>query len=216
MKEETGTSKFQYPLLKNAPIIEALLDIQVQLPERKTLDDLHIVFDKIKEQFPIEKKRNRFSGSFQLKVDEKETKSLAYNTLADGFLFYSENKKKVFQSRLNGFTFNKHKPYYSWSTLFKEAPTLWKIYKEVAEPIAIKRIALRYINKIPLKIPFTPSNYFTTLPYLASGLDYDINNLFSQISITNNKIGALANITEGIETNGSYTAQFLFDIITVE
>ena len=216
MKEETSTTKPQYPVLKNAPIVEALLDIQVQLPESKTLDDLHTIFDKIKEQFPLEKKRYRFSSSIEFKEEEREAKSSIANTLVDGFLFYSENKNKVCQSRLDGFTFNKHKPYENWPSLLKEAQVLWGFYKKVAEPIAIKRIALRYINKIPLKMPFTPSNYFTTLPFLAHGLDYEISNLFSQISITNNNIGALANITEGVEIDGSDTAQFLFDIDVIK
>ena len=86
------------------------------------------------------------------------------------------------------------------------------MYIKVVEPITINRIALRYINKIPLKIPFTPSNYFKTLPYLANGLEYKMNNLFSQISITNHKIDARANITEAIETTGIDTALFLLDI----
>ena len=216
MKAEKSEQKTSYPLLKNAPIAEALLDIQVQLPESKTLEELHTIFDKIKATFPIEKKRYRFSGSFEFKAEEKETKPGITNTLVDGFLFYSENKSKVCQSRLDGFTFNKHKPYENWSSLLKEAQDLWELYKRIAEPIAIKRIALRYINKIPLKMPFTHSNYFTTLPYLAKELDYDISNLFSQISITNNKIGALANITEGIEIDGSDIAQFLFDIDVIK
>lgn len=212
MKAEARKTISQYPLLKNAPIVEALLDIQVQLPESKTLDDLHFIFDKIKEQFPLEKKRYRFSSSVEFKAEEKEAKPSVTNTLVDGFLFYSQTKKKVFQSRLDGFTFNQHKPYDKWSTFLKEAQELWELYKTVAEPIAIKRIALRFINKIPLKMPFDPSNYFTTLPKLAPELDYDVQNLFSQISIANNKIFALANITEGVEIDGTENAQFLFDI----
>ena len=37
-----------YPLLKNAPIVEALLDIQVQLPKGKDLKALYTLFDKVK------------------------------------------------------------------------------------------------------------------------------------------------------------------------
>lgn len=201
-----------YPLLKNAPIVEALLDIQVQLPKDKDLKTLHTVFDQVKNKFPLEKKRFAFSSSIEFKAQEEKAKSSISDTQVDGYLFYSEDKTKVFQARLNGFTFNKHKPYQSWNALKKEAKQLWTLYKEIAEPIAINRIALRYINKIPLKTPFTPSNYFQTLPHLANGLDYDINNLFSQVTIMNNKISARANITEAVETFSIDTALFLFDI----
>jgi uncharacterized protein (TIGR04255 family) len=73
-------------------------------------------------------------------------------------------------------------------------------------------LALRYINKILLKTPFDPSNYFKTIPTLSSELEYDIYNLFSQISISNDKINALANITEAIQIISQDTAHFIFDI----
>jgi uncharacterized protein (TIGR04255 family) len=206
------SQKPAYPLLKNAPIVEALLDIQVQLPKEKDLKMLHTLFEEVKNKYPLEKKRFKFSGTIEFKAQEELAKSSVSNTQVDGYLYYSEDKSKVFQARLNGFTFNKHKPYQSWSALKKEAKQLWLLYIKVVEPVTINRIALRYINKIPLKIPFTPSNYFKTLPSLANGLDYKMNNLFSQISITNHKINAKANITEAVETTGIDTALFLFDI----
>lgn len=206
------TQKTASPLLKNAPIVEALLDIQVQLPEGKDLKALHTIFDEVKDKYPSEKKRFTFSGTIEFKAQEEQAKSSISNTLVDGYLFYSENKTKVFQARLNGFTFNKHKPYQSWNALRKEAKQLWALYKKIAEPIAINRIALRYINKILLKTPFTPSSYFKTIPKLANELDYDMNNLFSQISIVNNKINARAIITEAIEPTGTDAVLFLLDI----
>jgi len=206
------SQKSTYPLLKNAPIVEALLDIQVQLPKGTDLKALYTLFDKVKDEYPLAKKRFTFSGTIKFKAQEEQAKSSVSNTQVDGYLFYSENKTKIFQARLNGFTFNKHKPYQNWNALKKEAKQLWSLYKKTAEPITINRIALRYINKIPLRMPFKPSNYFKTLPYLAKGLDYDMNNLFSQISIMNNKINARANITEAIETLGDDNALFLFDI----
>jgi len=199
-----------YPHLVNAPIIEALIDIQVQIPTSKTIDILQAIHEKVKLNFPNTKKRFRFSGS--LEIEPEKTKAGIYKNKIDGFMFLSENENKIFQSRLDGFTFNKQKPYENWEALRDEAKNLWKIYKEVAEPIAIKRIALRYINKIPLKLPFEPSTYFKTLPFLSQELKYDTHNLFSQITIFNNKINASANITEAIEKGEQDVVQFIFDI----
>ena len=212
MTQPSGNVTSQYPHLENAPIVEALLDIQVQLPEGKTIDELHVVFDKIKGKFPIEKKRYQFSSSIEFKPLEKVTEQGISTSHTDGYLFHSENKTKVFQARLDGFTFNKHKPYENWTALKKEAQELWDIYRDAAEPVSIKRLALRFINKIPLKAPFDPSNYFRTLPSLAPDLDYGIFNLFSQISIKNKKIDAVANITEALETTDSEFVNFVFDI----
>ena len=202
----------KYPTLKNAPIVEALMDIQVQLPERITLNELHAAVDKVKLRFPTEQKRYKISSLMQLKPGEEPLKQMEHDTKVEGFLFFSENNDKVFQSRLDGFTFNKHKPYMDWNSLKEEGKELWAIYKNIADPISIKRIALRYINKIPLKTPFDPSNYLTTLPKLSNELNYSIQNLFSQITIINQRIDAFANITEAIENTGSDMSYFIFDI----
>ncbi len=200
----------EYPQLKNAPIVEALIDIQVQLPESKTIDLLEGAYEKIKSEFPKQKKRIRFSGS--PKIDSQNAnKGLLRNTI-DGFLFSSENEKKIVQARLDGFTHNVHKPYTNWETLRDDAKKYWKIYKDIAEPVSVKRLALRYINKISLKAPFEPSNYFKTLPVLSPDLNYDTENLFSQLTIKNVKINSFANITEAIEIVDSETVQFIFDI----
>jgi uncharacterized protein (TIGR04255 family) len=200
----------EYPHLENAPIVEALIDIQVQLPESKTVDILQNVHKEIKNDFPKQKKRIRFSGSLEVKPEE--TKAGIYDNKIDGFLFLSEDEKKIFQARLDGFTCNIHKPYTKWENLREDAKKYWDVYKKIAEPISIKRIALRYINKIPLKTPFEPSHYFKTLPVLSKGLEYPTQNLFAQITIFNTKINASAIITEAIERGSSDMIQFVFDI----
>ena len=68
------------------------------------------------------------------------------------------------------------------------------------------------INKIPLKTPFEPSNYFTTLPVLSKELKYDTVNLFSQMLISNNEINSFANITEAIEVITQDLVHFILDI----
>ena len=45
----------EYPQLQNAPIVEALIDIQVQLPASKTVGSLCVIHEKVKSDFPKEK-----------------------------------------------------------------------------------------------------------------------------------------------------------------
>jgi len=134
----------EYPQLENAPIVEALIDIQVQLPESKRIDTLKEMYEELKKEFPKQKKRIRFSGS--LEVKEEQAKAGVYDNRIDGFMFLSENEKRVIQARLDGFTHNVHKPYKNWDVLRNDTKKYWEIYKQVAEPISIKRLALRYIN----------------------------------------------------------------------
>lgn len=200
----------EYPHLSNAPIVEALIDIQVQLPSSKSVNDFRLIFDKIKETYPKNKERRKFSGSFAIQGDK--VKSDIQNNEIDGMIFLSEDNQKIIQSRLDGFSFHYKNIYTTWSDFSGEAKMLWDIYSNIAEPVAVKRIGLRYINKIYLKTPFDPLNYFKTLPTLSDDLNYGIFRLFSQISITNDNIKSYGVITQAIEDADENAMNFIFDI----
>ncbi len=65
-------------------------------------------------------------------------------------MYVSEDEVKLVQFRLDGFTFNRSKPYTSWEQVFPEAFGLWKEYVSLAAPEFVNRIAVRYINRLDL------------------------------------------------------------------
>jgi len=67
-----------------------------------------------------------------------------------GYMFRSEDEFNVVQFRVDGFTFNRLKPYTSWKSVWPQALELWRKYQNMALPVAITRMALRYINHIEL------------------------------------------------------------------
>ena len=84
------------------------------------------------------------------------------------------------QFRINGFTFNRLKPYTSWGDILPQVKDLWSLYIDIASPESITRIAVRYINnieipkpdnivfsdylKVPPKIPDNPYNIPFRIP----------------------------------------------------
>ena len=212
-------AKADYPVLSGAPIVEAVLDIRVTFSENINIDTVHALHEKIKNQFPIEQQQYAFTGEFQLRPQkDKIESSSSSGALINGYLFYSEDKKKIFQARLSGFTFHLQKPYSTWNEFKAEARRYWEIYKDSLKPLTINRVALRYINKIELGAKFTPTKYFQTIPVLGKKLaGYEMNNLFSQITIKNPGINAKANITQGVEPPSpgqEIVSNFVFDIDT--
>lgn len=202
-----------YIVFPNAPITEALLDIRVQLPREIDLKKLEVFHEYIRSRFPDKKQRLFFETGFQLS-SEKPPVTLPASGGPYGYMFSSPNEKKVVQARLDGFTFNKLKPYENWERFFSEAQELWAFYLEIAQPEKVTRIGLRYINRIEIPFPIKDfKEYILTIPEIAPNLPQGIARLFMQLSIPNDDIQATAIVTEAMEsTAGIQKLPFIFDI----
>jgi uncharacterized protein (TIGR04255 family) len=198
----------------NAPIVEAVLDIRANLPKEIDLGVLALFQDKIKKEFPA--RREQFSWKFDFKVNPgnlPESQQPKGGTI--GYLFDSSDKKKIVQARLDGFTFNKLKPYANWESFSAEAKKLWQHYIEIAKPINVSRIALRYINRIEIPLPFNNfKDYILTTPEIAPGIPNGLSEFFMRLVIPNKEIEATAIITETIDKIDDKTNKLplIFDI----
>src|ERR1017187_5865268 len=163
----------------NAPITEALLDINVALPTETTLPTLLKFHDAIRERFPH--KRDRLLQKFEFHLGKSPEVKNPSNAV-DGYLFLSPDKTKIVQSRLDGFTFNKLKPYEKWQSFSQEAKDLWQYYISVARPVNVRRVGLRCINSIDLPLPVDDlDKYFTTTPRTPPLLSQGIHTFFLQV-----------------------------------
>jgi uncharacterized protein (TIGR04255 family) len=187
----------EYTIFPNAPIVEAILDIRVKLPGDITLTDLLPFHDSIKQRFATKKERKFLKGGFALLPEPRATVD---DSGTDGYFFESSSEKKVVQARLDGFTFNKLKPYERWNLFRDEARELWNVYFEATHPTEILRIALRYINRIEVPLPLGDfSEYILTNPQVAPGLPQGVGQFFMHLVLRNNDIGADANIVETMD-----------------
>jgi uncharacterized protein (TIGR04255 family) len=201
-------------VLQQPPIFEALLDIRVKLPSGTTIEMIESLYEKVKSTFPVKQKKYSFSGMIKFQPLESKVKSENEEPKLMGYVFQSEDKKKIFQATFDGFTFNLLKPYKNWEEFKNESQRLWKMYEEVLKPVIRERVALRFINKLKFPSSFDPSKYFTTIPTLGGNLkSYPIENLFCQTTFRNDKIGSDANVIEGIEpSEDGKEKTFIFDI----
>ena len=128
-----------------APIHEALLDVQVVLPPDSEKLDFKLFGQGLEDRFPECQERVQFVQSFQLAADQKQIPPVKN---VEGYLFTSNAHAKIVQARREGFTFNKLRPYTKWDDFSTEARELWQRYVDFARPAAVKRLGLRYINRI--------------------------------------------------------------------
>ncbi|OGW00915.1 MAG: hypothetical protein A3D97_03675 [Nitrospinae bacterium RIFCSPHIGHO2_12_FULL_39_42] len=201
----------EYTTFPNAPITEALLDIRVELPTEVTLSKLENFHNHIKERFPEKEQRMSLKGGLRLSQGMPE--SLPITGGPDGYLIKSLADKKIVQVRLDGFTFNKLKPYENWDIFCSEARELWNLYFQANTPVKITRIALRYINRIEIPLPIKDfKEYILTTPEIAPNLPQGLSSFFMQLVIPNPDIEANAIITQTMENPTGNRLPLILDI----
>ena len=188
-----------YTVFPNAPITEAVIEIKAQLPEETALKSLESFHDHIKKRFPEKQEQRFLKADFKLSQKDKLS-SLPTKTGTQGYLFRSLKEKKVVQSKIDGFAFNKLKPYENWELFRSEGRELWELYSEIVNPIKVIRIGLRYINRIEVPLPFKDfSEYLLTNPQIAPQLPQEVSHFFMRLEVPNPDIEATAIITQAMD-----------------
>ncbi len=190
-----------YETFPNPPIAEALIDIRATLHKEITLETVASFVEEVKDRFP--QKEEKFHWEAQLELKPRELPSISGHPVAgtvEGYLFRSSDNTKVVQSRLDGFTFNKLKPYENWNVFSNEARELWNHYIKIVKPKNVTRLALHYINRIEIPLPIKDlKDYILTVPEIAPGIPDTLANFVMRLTIENKELECHAIITETIE-----------------
>jgi uncharacterized protein (TIGR04255 family) len=179
-----------------APITEALIDLQVELPEGTTVTDLATVHVGLEAAYPT--KKNRILGEVQAQVGNEGTTAAARSKHL-GYVFMSDDATQVFQARLDGFTMSRLAPYDSWEPFRNEAKRLWTVYCSVARPVKVTRLAVRYINRLDLPLPVADlKEYLRTVPEVSPDLPQNLAGYFMQLRIPQEDISSVLVVNQTI------------------
>ena len=189
----------RFPNLTHAPIHEALIDFQVELPPDTGIETLAKIEKRVSAGYPTVKTRIKSEGRVHFRPEGR----LEFDPTSDrpdGKIFISEDEKQVFQARLDGFTFSRLRPYQKWDCLSQEAQRLWEVYVEVVKPKQIIRVATRFINHLELPLPLRDfSDYLTAAPAVPPRISQEMISFFSRVFIAESSIEANAVITQAVE-----------------
>ena len=186
-----------FPKLKNPPTVEAILDVQIFLPEPPTLEQLQNLQPKFAAGFPEAGQIQLAQFGFQQKPGETP-EATAPIFKSQGCRFISDDKKEIVQCRQDGFTFNQLKPYPGWKNVSEKASAAWDIYRAAFPELGIVRVGLRYINQI--FIPITNSNVqlneYLKIESLGPKVDdFECQTFFSQNGYRDKQTGFMATWT---------------------
>jgi uncharacterized protein (TIGR04255 family) len=185
--------------LNKAPITEAIIDFRVKLPSGFKVESFLELKNTIGGRFPKVEERKLFSSQFGIKKGEPQPPSSKYHGV-HGYFFRPEADKKVAQFRIDGFTFSRLKPYTYWEELIGEAKELWGMYGGIAQPEAVTRLAVRYINHINIPLPIDDlSVYFTASPIIPDNIQGVISGFLSKVVVYDQEMDVATNIVQALE-----------------
>ncbi len=183
--------------LARAPITEAIIDYRVKARPEFRAEDFGAVRDHITARFPkVEERRGR-TVSFKVGVPGSvQTQDLGLQ----GLFFKTADDKEIAQFRVDGLTLNRLKPYTSWSDLYPRARDLWSLYASVAQPLAITRLAVRYINHVPLPSSVSDfDEYLRAAPPIPPELPQTLSAFLSRVTVHEPEFGLAAHVSQALE-----------------
>jgi uncharacterized protein (TIGR04255 family) len=181
-----------------APITEALIDFRVEFFSEVTLASLMEVQSCVEPDYPIVENIILAQGQFQ--AGSSVSASASQRDL--GYRFSSNDRKRILQTRLDGFTFSQLEPYHNWGTLQSETQRLWEVYRSVTKPKTVQRVAVRYINRLDLPIDSSGfldfKDYLQTVPEVSPALSQGLSDYFMQLQIPQEDLQASLIINEAM------------------
>lgn len=188
----------EYPILKNAPITEALIDIRVKLKKDFDISQLESIYNKISDQYLIKKIGKRRED--KITIEEGKPTISAGEEIVYGYRYITDDKKQIFQARIDGFTFNRLKPYITWENMRDEAYRLWKIYADFTSPELITRVALRYINNLNIPMPIKDfGDFLTAPPIVPEKLPQEVSSFLNRVQIYEPSLSVFGIIIQALE-----------------
>jgi uncharacterized protein (TIGR04255 family) len=180
---------------KTPPITEAIIDLRIEAPSELLISNLSKAHEGQEATYPTVQERYVAFG--QMQVGPQVSATAASQHI--GYFFRSDDGKKIYQARLDGFTMSRLAPYENWNTLRDEARRLWDIYRSVAKPSKVTRLAVRYVNRIDIPLPLRDfKDYLRTIPEVSPDLPQGLKGYFMHLEIPQDDINSLALINETI------------------
>ncbi|HSB70499.1 MAG TPA: TIGR04255 family protein [Candidatus Methylomirabilis sp.] len=198
--------------LSHAPIIEAIFDFRVKARSGLRAEEFATVHSQFANRLPKMKKLHGFQLS--AKVQPEGQPIIQDQDLGlQGYFFKDTDEKTIAQFRIDGFTFNRLHPYSSWDELFPVVKELWLVYSTVASPQIVTRLALRYINRIPLPPgPISFEEYLRGAPVVPPELPQSVSSFLTRITIHDPEMTIAAHIAQALEVDSEQRLATMLDI----
>lgn len=206
----------QVTRLSKAPIVEAVVEFQVDLPSDGVVGAARKAHKYVEKDYP--KSKEIITGSWEFHFDPSGNAQTSTSSSKEtGMRFASADGRKIVDFGLNAFAFHWLAPYSEWADLRSESKRLWEIYVQSMKPKAITRLGVRFINK--LAIPQSARDlcdYLVPGPIVPPGLPQSLQSFLSRIEIADvlhKRVGIVAQALQGLSKDGNLSVVLDIDAI---
>jgi uncharacterized protein (TIGR04255 family) len=161
-----------------APIIEAIINLEVALPE-SAHDPVRSWGRLVGAEYSEANDLIEMTGE----VRPAQEPQGSFKSATIGVMYRSKAVPQLFQSRINGFSFHRLAPYESWEPFRGEAKRLWNLYRSATGVHPVRRYDVRYINRLDIPAGQQLSEFFNTYPEVAKGLPQMLNGYLMRLEI---------------------------------
>ncbi len=197
--------------LSKAPIREAVFDVKVVTDPKFDYVAFESAKDALRDKFPKSEIKKGVEVTFEINPDKVVPSKP--REFSPGYFFTKHDNTEILQFRSDGFTFNRLPPYTSYDELIPQIREYWILYKSISAPKLISRVALRFINSIPLgKGKIHVEDYISVGPLIPEGLPEDISSYFSRLTIEYYEKGIAAHVVQRLSIEDDKTVVLYLDI----
>ena len=208
----TELIKLDYP-----PIIEVIVDIDCDMPPGfEAGTEIARAQELFGKDYPMVKKRYLHSQEFEGKAGESPKLKSADVTI-QSLLFQKKEEDQLIQIRQNGFSFNRLTPYTSLDDYLPEIERVWLLFAEYFSPLLVRRVGLRYINRIALPLgngKIELDDYLKSGPKLPTESHLQFAGFMHQQQLIEQETGNVANVVLTTQPTENEKLPLIFDIGT--
>jgi uncharacterized protein (TIGR04255 family) len=159
-----------FPQLARAPIVEAVVHWQARAQTLLVTEDLRRELAEKLPEFvkcePIQQFELQALVSGQSDAPPLVRQQRAW----DGFRLTSEDGRYIVQFMRDGLVFSRTQPYEHWEPFTTAAKDVWQVYKQLAAPLEIQRLGVRFINHLTGATPENLGDFLCEPPTCPSNL----------------------------------------------
>lgn len=135
--------------LRNPPIVEAVIDINCDLPPNFDLGAVQEqAHEALRSQYPEVRKGYRHEARVEIATERPANLSMLPSL--QSLQFRQADGCQVVQFRTQGYSFNRLAPYTRLTDYLPEIQRTWIIMADTCHPVFIRNLRLRYINRFLL------------------------------------------------------------------
>jgi len=138
-------------VLRSAPIVEAVVDIDCDLPPVVDVEALDADGKRaFGDHYP--RAQRRVASEFEVMLQPGQPVAVNSREGLPALVYASQDGRQLVQLRPNGFSFNRLAPYTTLDDYLPEIERTWRVFVALARPLVCREVRMRYVNRIELPL----------------------------------------------------------------